>query len=338
MEEPRAELCPRSLRDAADLPGLHAVLALQHGEAVLEAYFSGIDERIGSPPAPVQLGPDVAHDLRSITKTVVGLLCGVLVTERAIDVHTPLRELLPQRRSDFTPASAALTLHHVLTMSMGLEWDESFSYADPRNSEIAMALSTDRVAYVLGRPSAEPPGTRWRYCGGATELLAEVITSLSGASLVDFASERLFAPLGLRSAAWSGDPKGPYAASGLRLTARELACIGQLLLHQGSWQGRQVLPRSWLTSALRTHIAIEEGFGYGYHAYLGSVRSGERAVAYVAGIGNGGQWLYVLPELDASVAIYCGNYNDWTLTRELPGKVLREHVLPLLAAGAPQRS
>ena len=314
------------------LPGLHALLALQRGRTVLEAYWDGEDERIGYPPAFTQHGPDVRHDLRSVTKTIVGLLCGLVVSERGIDVDAPLSELLPLRRAQLHEATAALTLRHVLTMTMGLAWDESLSYADPRNSEIQMARAPDRVAYDLGRPAAEPPGTRWHYCGGATELLAELITHSTGSSLASFAQQRLFGPLGLKGVEWTGDPSGPYAASGLRMTARELARVGQLVLQEGTWEGRVLLPRGWLEQAARPHVQIEGDFWYGYHAYLVNFRVGERPMSFIAGMGNGGQRLYVLPELHASVAVFCGNYNDWTLSRQVPARLLRDHVLPLLAA------
>jgi len=309
------------------LPGLHAVLMLQHGQPISEVYFSGVDERIGHERALCHFGPDVRHDLRSVTKSVVGLLAGIAVIERNIDVHTPLRELLPRRREQFTEASAALSLHHVLTMTMGLAWDETPSYQDTRNSEIQMAMAPDRVAYVLGRPAAEPPGVRWHYSGGATELLAELILEHTGTSLADFAAQRLFSPLGI-AAEWNGDSKGPYAASGLRLTARELAQIGQLLLQQGVHQGTQLLPRRWLDVALREHVRRDADLGYGYHFTVGTLR-GQR---FVAGMGNGGQRLYVLPELQASVVLFAGNYNDRTLGAEVPRRVLTDHVLPLLAA------
>ena len=164
----------RAAVESGSLPGLHGLVASQHGRAVLELYFEGIDERIGHAPGLVRFGPDVLHDLRSVTKSIVGLLCGIVVTQNDIDLERPLPELLPRWRAHFNAATSALTLRHVLTMSMGLAWDESISYADARNSEIQMALSPDRVAYVLSRPSSGPAGERWHYCGGATELLAAV--------------------------------------------------------------------------------------------------------------------------------------------------------------------
>jgi CubicO group peptidase (beta-lactamase class C family) len=142
-------------------------------------------------------------------------------------------------------------------MTMGLAWDESLSYADPRNAERQMSDADDRVAFVLGKPATEPPGRHWHYCGGATELLAAVITQASGKSLEEFAAQRLFTPLGLRNIEWMGDTKGPYAASGLRMTLPNLARIGQLILKDGRWDGAELIPSAWLRVALSPYVNMQ---------------------------------------------------------------------------------
>jgi CubicO group peptidase (beta-lactamase class C family) len=335
MHDEHAQLIERNMHAAmqsGSLQGLHGLVVSRYGRVVLEVYFAGLDQRIGHAPGPVRFGPEVLHDLRSVTKSVVSLLCGIVLTENEIDVGCPLSQLLPRWRDHFNAATSALTLQHVLTMTMGLAWDESMSYADARNSEIQMALSPDRVAYVLSRPAAEPAGERWHYCGGATELLAALIQERTGKPLASFALERLFDPLGLSRVEWNGDGNGPYAASGLRMTPRDLARIGELILQRGRWQGRALVPESWLEAALRPQVRIEGSFGYGYHFYSGGLEAQQQSMQFYAAMGNGGQRLYVVPALDASVAISAGHYNDWKLSRELPGLVLREYVLPLLTA------
>jgi CubicO group peptidase (beta-lactamase class C family) len=87
-----------------------------------------------------------------------------------------------------------VTVHNALSMTMGTDWDESsFPYVDPRNSETAMDNAPDRYRYILERPIVDRPGAHWTYCGGATALLARLITKGSGKSLHGFAREFLFA-------------------------------------------------------------------------------------------------------------------------------------------------
>jgi CubicO group peptidase (beta-lactamase class C family) len=319
--------------DSGALPGLHAVVALQQGREVLARYYRGPDERMGRPLGVIGFGPDVAHDLRSVTKSIVSLLFGIVASEHRLDLHAPLRDVLVTRSELFGEAARALTLEHAVTMTLGLEWDESISYADPRNAERQMSDAADRVAYLLSRPGLEPPGTRWHYCGGATELLAAVITEVSQSTLHEFATRRLFEPLGLRSVEWIGDEKGPYAASGLRMTPLELARIGQLILQRGAWNGRELVPQTWLRAALAPRVPIEGKLSYGYHFYVADLPTSGGDVHFSAGYGNGGQRLYVLPALEAVVVVSAGNYNDRKLGNKVPSSVLGQHVLPLLAAG-----
>lgn len=177
-------------------------------------------------------------------------------------------------------------------MTLGLDWNEDAPYTSPANSEIAMELAPDRYRYLLERPRAAPPGTRWRYCGGASALLGRLIADGTGQILPDFARDALFVPLGITGAEWMAGADGvASAASGLRLAPRDLARIGQCVLRRGDWHGRQVIPAGWLDQALRQRVEISPGFHYGYQWYLGA--SGP--VRWWSGMGNGGQRLLVVP-------------------------------------------
>jgi CubicO group peptidase (beta-lactamase class C family) len=81
-----------------------------------------------------------------------------------------------------------LTVANVLTMTMGLEWNENLPYTSPANSEIAMERAPDRYRFVLERPIREAPGARWGYSGGATALLGRLIARGVGAPLPDYVS------------------------------------------------------------------------------------------------------------------------------------------------------
>jgi CubicO group peptidase (beta-lactamase class C family) len=199
-----------------------------------------------------------------------------------------------------------------LTMRLGLQWNEDLPYSDPRNSEIAMELADDRYRYVLSRPIVADPGTQWRYSGGATALLAGLIARGSGGSLMDYARAKLLAPLGIDDAEWVMGVNGreEAAASGLRLSPRDLAKIGQLVLNGGRWGERQVVPADWLTQSFTTHAPFDDEIvvGYGYHWWLGRhVVSGK---PWYGAFGNGGQRLFIAPSLNIVIAVTAGNYNQ----------------------------
>ena len=218
------------------LAGLHAVLVVRRGKLALERYYNGEDERWGDPLGRVVFGPEVKHDLRSVSKSVVGLLYGIALDKGQVPaLDQPLVDhfpAYPDLAAD--PERRRITVAHALTMTMGLEWSEDLPYSDPRNSESAMELAPDRYRYVLGRPIVSAPGERWVYSGGATALLARLIVQGSGQPLLDYARETLFAPLGITDAEWVAGRDGEAAAaSGLRLRPRDLAKLGQVVPRPG---------------------------------------------------------------------------------------------------------
>ncbi len=102
------------------------------------------------------------------------------------------------------------------------------------------------------------------------------------------------------------------AASGLRMTPRDLARIGQLVLNRGQWDGRPIVPADWLEKSLQPAARVDEFRQYGYHWYFGEFAYGEprRMAPWISAFGYGGQRLFVVPSLDLVVAITAGNYID----------------------------
>ncbi|MFZ5778817.1 MAG: serine hydrolase domain-containing protein [Pseudomonadota bacterium] len=323
---------------------VHAVVVARGGRLVLERYFAGADRARGRALGVVDFGPDTLHDLRSVSKSIVGLLYGIaLQAGKVPPPEAPLMASFPQY-ADLAadPARAAWRVGHVLTMTMGTDWDElGVPYTDPTNSEIAMDAAPDRYRFVLERPVVLPPGSRWTYCGGAIALLGHMIAEGSGQGLHDFARRNLFEPLGLHATEWLADGRGePLAASGLRLRPRDLARLGQLMLQGGSVDGRQLVPADWLMRSLTPAVSCDEVRRYGYHWYMGDMGfivpaaprwNRNRLERFWGAYGNGGQRLWVVPGLDLVVAVLAGNYDtpdQWVP----PTRVMREVVLASVAA------
>lgn len=317
----------QSAFDAGKLPGLHGVLVQRQGETLAEIYFTGRDERWGTPLGNRQFGPEELHDLRSVSKSIVSLLYGIALAQGLVPPpEAPLLAQFPEHAGLASPERDAITVEDALTMQLGLAWDESLPYSDPRNSEIAMERSGDRIRYVLSRPVAAAPGTQWVYSGGATALLGELITRGSGMALDEFAAEYLFAPLGIDRADWANGLDGkPAAASGLRLTAPGLARIGGMIADGGRYGDRQIVPAAWLEQSF-TPQADTGDLRYGYQWWLAP--EGNPPV-WASGFGNGGQRLTIGRQTGTVVVIQAGNYNQpdaW----QVPVAVLTEHVLPNL--------
>ena len=318
--------------------GLHTLLVSRGGRLLFEHYGTGDDESWGKALGTVTFGPTVLHDLRSVTKSIVGMLYGIALADGKVPPpEAKLYDQFPEY-ADLGRQSGRerITIAHVLSMTLGTEWDElTVPYGDPRNSENAMELSPDRYRFVLDRPIVGEPGTKWTYNGGATALLGRLITKGTGQKLPDYARRALFDPLGLGPIEWSNGLQGEAAAaSGLRMRAPDLLRVGQMVLAGGAWQGRPVVPQAWVRESTTPVVTIEGPFRYGWHLYLGDIAVGApaRTERLIAGIGWGGQRLFLMPALDLVVAMNAGNYRKPGLEqRRVANSVLTELVLPAVA-------
>lgn len=311
----------------------HAILIARHGKLVYEQYFKGKDSRWGQPETEVAFGPDVRHDLRSITKSMVSLLVGAGMTKGWLtDIDEPVLDLLPGQADQASPDKRRITLRHLLTMTDGLQWNEELPYTDPNNSEIRMIWSSDPCRFVLDQPVDRPAGVAWNYSGGATTLISCILQAKTGKPLDVLAEENLFKPLGITTAEWARFPNNgvPAAASGLRLAGADTLKLGQLVLDEGKWGGKQIVAASWLAQATSPQANASAALFYGYQFWLGRSLVDRREVEWIAGNGNGGQRLYIVPSLDLVVLVHAGLYasdgQDW-----LGSMILNQYVLPATA-------
>ncbi len=317
--------------EAGLLRDLHVVLAARSQHVFLEYYTVGTDENWGTSLGDVAFGADTLHDLRSVTKSIVGLLYGIALDKGLVPpLDAPLFEQFPEF-GDLAkdPARAKITINHALTMTLGMEWDENRPYTDPQNSEIAMENAPDRYRFVLERPIVAEPGTRWIYSGGSVALVGAIIERGSGKRLPDFARDVLFEPLGIAQFHWMAGYDGvASAASGLRLTAPDLLKIGMLLLRKGVWGGRRIVSEEWIAQSFTPAISTEDGLGYGRLWFCGDAPAPAFADPrpWHAGFGNGGQRLWLMPEADIAAVIYSGRYNAWDAWIT-PTRVWREIIL-----------
>jgi CubicO group peptidase (beta-lactamase class C family) len=309
----------------ADLPRkqLHAVLVERHGRLLAERYLAGNDRPInrlygiGLPFRPdTVFGPEVLHDARSISKSVVSLLLGTFLEDgRLPDLDAPAAAFFPDLKLGQDDRRRAITLRNFLTMSSGLDWRED---AVP-NDETRLYWKSDIADYVLRRPLLAEPGTRFQYNSGGVALLAEILVKTGGEPLTDLVRKRLFAPMGITTWEWVRDIHGrPLAFTGLRLLPRDMLKLGQLMLAGGTWNGRRIVSREWVDAsmrdAIRTGHTIPPGrdgeLTYGYFWWSGRVSAGRRSFHWTAAFGNGGQRIYVVPALDLAVVIAAGSYGS----------------------------
>ena len=323
--------------------GVHAILIERNGRLVYEEYFEGFDERWGRPLGRVKMTAESKHDLRSVTKSVVSALVGIAHGEGKIpSLDEPIVKWFPEYPELNTPDRRRVTLAHALSMTSGFDWNEEIPYTDPRNDEIRMTRDPQPLRYALGRPFVNDPGSDFKYNGGLTQVVAAVLVRATKTSLQEYARTKLFEPLGITDVEWVGDLAGmPAAASGLRLRARDLAKIGSLYLNGGKWNGKQVIPASWIELSTRRHFRFRPRtgtdaggeFGYAYFWWYSCYPSTQGLIEARTAVGNGQQRVFVLPTMNMVVTIFAGRYNDFTTGNTLGRRILLEHVIPAVKTG-----
>jgi len=295
---------------------LHSVLVIRHGSIVLEKYFAPNDAAS-------------THLLYSCTKSFVSALVGIAIGKGYItDVNRPVVSFFPGR--SFVGANSAhvspqqilykqtITVENLLTMSSGLDWSE----ADGTYSKM-YSSSTDWVKFVLDAPMVAQPGRSFTYSSGSSHLLSAIIQKASGMNTYEFARENLFGPLGIKDPSWDRDPSGiPIGGWGLSLTPRDMAKLGYLYLHGGLWEGKQVVPFSWVRDSTRPHIRAYVNCQYGYQWWLDPSRS------FFAAIGRYGQGIFVVPGLDL-VVVFTAHMDSGDPEVDL----LKKYIIPACSPG-----
>jgi len=310
-------------------PNIHSVLVVRRGSLVFEHYRRGVDQRGGRALGEVAHGPDVKHDVRSVSKSVVSLLVGIALDRKLIaNIDQTVFTFFPQYASLRSPAKERISLRHLLTMSSGIAWNQNIPYTDAQNSERRMTDAPDPYRYVLEQPLIEEPGKVWNYSSGSTALLAAVLHRTTGKWLPKFARDELFTPLGITDLEWMQMPaSGEFAAAyGLRLRPRDMAKLGQLMISHGIWKGKPIVSAEWLKEATTGRFPVDTAY-YGYQWWIRSSHVNAKKIDWFEAFGLGGQRIIIVPSLELVVVFTTGLYDVENASLATTG-LLDDYVLP----------
>ena len=289
----------------------HSVVIVRNGTVVYERYFAGPDQRWpqqhwGEPLENTPHDIQTRHDVQSITKSVVALLVGIALDRGVIkSVDAPLLSFFPEYADLGSPERQQITLRDLLTMQAGLDWPGKPYLSMARR----VAAVPDPYRLVLEQPMVAEPGKRWRYNNGVAELVGGVVQKATSRPLDQFAREVLFEPLGITDWEWGRMASGdPGASWGLRLRPRDLAKIGQLVLDNGAWHGRQIVSADWIREMTLPRIVTPK-FSYAYLWWRDQSSIDGRSVQWISGSGWGGQCLNIIPDLAMVVVVTAGVYD-----------------------------
>ena len=288
---------------------LHSVMMVRHGQVIMEGWW-----------APYAAGDP--HELYSLSKSFTSTAVGLAVADGKLSVDDPVLGFFPEE----APAKPSVNLRamrerDLLTMSTGHHSEDlqGFSYTTEESV----------VKRFLALPVAHKPGTLFVYNTAATYVLSAIVQKATGRTILDYLRPRLFEPLGIADPTWEASKQGvSMGGFGLSIRTEDIARFGQLYLQRGRWEGKQLMPASWVDSAtsrwMSNGSSPTSDWDQGYGFQFWRCRNG----AY-RGDGAHGQNCIVLPQHDAVIAITAG-------TRDLQGvlNVVWAKLLPAFQDGA----
>jgi CubicO group peptidase (beta-lactamase class C family) len=310
------------------IPDTTSVLIARDGALVYERYFGDSDRQ-------------TLQDTRSATKSVTALLVGAAIARGKIaGVQAKVYDGFRDRHwQNPDPRKDAISVEDLLTMSSQWECDDDNSFST--GNEERMYVNADWVQFALDlpikgyapwmtRPQQSPHGRAFAYCTAGSFLLGALVEKTTGQRLQDFAAQALERPLGITQSQWMHASEGTgMGGGGTRYRSRDLAKFGQLLLDHGRWQNQQVLPASWIEAMTTVHAQARDDADYGYllWRFRFPVRSAERGVWAMSG--NGGNYVFVLPEERLVVVITRRAYNQRQMHQQSQ-KLFADYVLKAL--------
>ena len=318
---------PAPLRELLDLIDgtdghlIHSLLIVKDQKLVFEGYWPGSDlNPVGLDPVEKDFDRETLHYVASVSKSITSALAGIAFDEGFIgSVEEPVFDHFPDHVDLRTDQTAQITLKHLLSFSSGFHWNEFvYGFDDPRDSHNMMFASEDPIRHLLGRPMDTNPGAEFHYNSGDTNLLGEIIRRASSSNtLIDFAVEHLFDPLGIDTFEWTRfgwAPEVTFASGGASLRPRDMAKLGALYLNGGTWNGTRVLPQAWINESTEMAVPLMGNYltlyGYGYNWWLGRFQVQGTLVEYFRAAGWGGQDIFVIPDLEMVIVFTAGGFYE----------------------------
>jgi len=300
-------ILPRSAPELQDIPSasvtafikaaqksiqsLHSFMLLRHGTVVAEGWW-------------YPYRPEAPHMLFSLSKSFASTAVGFAVAEGRLSVDDTVLSFFPEDAPKKVSENlAAMQVHHLLSMSTGHDQDAT--------ERTLRRKDRNAVKAFLSLPVEHAPGTHFVYNSAATYMLSSIVQKLTGQTLLDYLTPRLFEPLGIQGATWESYINHEGAAVnfggwGLNVKTEDIARLGQLYLQKGVWNGKRLLPEAWVKKATSKQVSNapnpnpdwEQGYGYQFW------RCQPKGV--YRGDGAFGQYCIVMPEQDTVLAITAG--------------------------------
>jgi CubicO group peptidase (beta-lactamase class C family) len=262
---------------------LHSFMLVRHGKVVAEGWWAPYDGQ-------------TRHELYSLSKSFTSTAVGLAIADGKLSLDDPVLKFFPEEApAEPSENLKAMRVRDLLCMGTGHE-------VEPR----VQASKDSWVKTFLAQPVPHKPGTHFLYNTAATYMQSAIVQKVTGQTVLDYLKPRLFEPLGIENPTWGTSPQGiTLGGYGLSIRTEDIAKFGQLYLQHGKWNGKQLVPSTWVESATSKQISNgnspksdwNQGYGYQFWRSRNNCYRGDGAF---------GQYCIVMPEQDAVVAITSG--------------------------------
>jgi CubicO group peptidase (beta-lactamase class C family) len=301
--------------DSAAAFRLHGILVARHGRLVLEEYFFGEHA-------------DRTHETRSASKTILPVVLGAAMhAGYKVGPQTPVYATLGDTSAALEPRKRSMTLLHPLTMSSGLDCDDSGELR-PGNEEVLTEQNTnpDWTRMILELKTLRDPGEKAVYCSINSFLGGEVVRRATGRWIPELVWDLVGQPLQMAPYSLQLSPLGEgYLGGGAYFRPRDFMKLAQLYANGGTWKGRRIVSEAWIRESIQPRYTLFPPQQYGYQWWTLTYPYQGRRISVHYASGNGGQFTMFFPELALVVSAWGGNYADRgaiTMRDLIPNQIL----------------
>jgi CubicO group peptidase (beta-lactamase class C family) len=297
---------------------ISSIVVIKNGKLLIEEYFNGETR-------------DSLHDPRSAGKSFTSTITGIAENEGFLkNEDQTIKEFYNVRaHANYSSQKENVSIKDLLTMGSVFDGNDD-DYDSPGNEE-NMYPTENWVNFVLDLPvSLKRPKDEWHYFTAGVVLLGDILNKSVPGGFKKYADQKLFKPLGITKYQWQYTPQNvPNTAGGIRMNALDFAKYGQLYKNRGKWNGKQLIPETWVDKTFTKYKSIpgrkDESYGYLFWNKKYAIGNKEYETFYCAG--NGGNKIYIFTDQPLVIVITATAYGaSYAHTQE--DKMMIEYILP----------
>jgi len=267
---------------------IHQMILLHEGSKVFDAYAKDHEDK--------------KENVYSVSKSFTSIAIGILIDRGLLSLEDYVLFYFSSDLDKYKPEYEKLKVKHLLTMRVGQESDR-FHGLTPQHDPISTFFNT---------PLKHEPGQVFMYSNYASLMLSAIVTKITGQSLNEFLKKELYDKIGLEDIEWPEFKGYSLGCTGLRLSVKDMARFGLLLLNKGAWDGEQIVSQDYIEDATTKHVDTstednpDDTYGYGYQFWINDLGDFKAAGIY--------QQLIIINQKHKLV-FACTAYEERSLTR-----------------------